>query len=155
MGRSLRCLLQVFAFHALAIASAIRAFVLQYRLGRVAIGDSGIITTRDPDFVRGADVAYYSYARLPIDQTPVLYPNVAPELVVEVRSPSQSLREMASKASEYLNAGVDVVIVVDPVSEMMAVYSQTELPRRCSFDEERTLGEILPGFSIKLREWLN
>ena len=34
-------------------------------LGRVVTNDSGIVTQRDPDTVRGADVAYYSYARLP------------------------------------------------------------------------------------------
>ena len=40
-------------------------FVEEHDLGRVMSNDSGVITERDPDTVRGADVAYYSYARLP------------------------------------------------------------------------------------------
>src|SRR5438309_10258431 len=56
-------------------------------LGHILINDAGIITARGPDSVRGADVAYYSYARLPRGPVPDSYSEVAPELVVEAKSP--------------------------------------------------------------------
>src|SRR5258708_18643824 len=40
-------------------------FVKQHNLGRTVITDSGVITERDPDSVRGPDVAYYTYERIP------------------------------------------------------------------------------------------
>src|SRR5262245_50406911 len=56
-------------------------------LGRILTNDSGVITERDPDTVRGADVAYFSYERLSKEVTPRVYPDVSPELVFEVMSP--------------------------------------------------------------------
>ena len=63
-------------------------FVDAREIGRVMCNDSGVITERDPDTVRGADVAYYSYARLPKGPLPTGYGPEVPELVVEVRSSS-------------------------------------------------------------------
>src|SRR5687767_111186 len=40
-------------------------FVQEHGLGRVLSNDSGVITERNPDSVRGADVSYYSYGRIP------------------------------------------------------------------------------------------
>src|SRR5882672_3601531 len=40
-------------------------FVAEHDLGRVMSNDSGVVTHRGPDTVRGADVCFYSYSRLP------------------------------------------------------------------------------------------
>src|ERR671927_217932 len=40
-------------------------FADEHRLGHVVVNDSGVVTERDPDTVRGADAAFYSYARVP------------------------------------------------------------------------------------------
>jgi hypothetical protein len=45
-------------------------FVDEFKLGRILISDSGINTKRDPDTVRGADIAFYSYARMPKGPAP-------------------------------------------------------------------------------------
>src|SRR6516165_1855375 len=58
--------------------------VEQNDLGYVLSNDAGVITERNPDTVRGADVAFYSFGRLPRGELPDHYPDVAPELVVEV-----------------------------------------------------------------------
>jgi Uma2 family endonuclease len=88
-------------------------FVESHQLGWVLNNDTGVITERDPDTVRGADVAYYSYARLPRGELPDRYPDVAPELVFEVRSPSDRWPQIFAKAAEYLEAGVLFVVVLD------------------------------------------
>lgn len=45
-------------------------FVADRQLGRILINDSGVVTEREPDTVRGADIAYYSYQRVPKDAQP-------------------------------------------------------------------------------------
>lgn len=49
-------------------------------LGRVLSNDTGVITERDPDTVRGADISFYSYARVPRGPLPDHYLDVAPDL---------------------------------------------------------------------------
>src|SRR6185312_9527003 len=67
-----------------AIASNITvllgSFVKQHDLGRTIITDSGVVTERDPDSVRGPDVAYYSYDRIAKTTSVRGYPDVAPDL---------------------------------------------------------------------------
>ena len=47
------------------IGRVVDAFVRARKLGRVMTNDSGVITERGPDTVRGADVCFYSFARIP------------------------------------------------------------------------------------------
>ena len=82
-------------------------------LGHVLSNDSGVITERNPDTMRGADVAFYSYASVPRGQLPSGYLEVAPELVLEVRPPGDRWSEIYSKAGEYTHAGVAAVVVLD------------------------------------------
>src|SRR5262245_50355518 len=60
----------------------------EHQLGRVVSNDACIITERGPDTVRGADVAFYSYARVPKGPAPATYAAIVPEAVFEVRSPN-------------------------------------------------------------------
>src|SRR5215475_1641950 len=53
------------------------------KLGRLVSNDGGIVTERGPDTVRGGDVAFYSYARIPPGPLPRGYLTVVPELVFE------------------------------------------------------------------------
>ena len=94
----------------------------ELQLGRVIRNDSGVITEHDPDTVRGPDVAFYSFAAIPPDLEPVGYPSVPPELACEVLFPSDRPGNAFSKVSEYLNAGVQVVLVVVPDRREVQVY---------------------------------
>ena len=89
-------------------------FVEGHDLGRVLSNDSGVITERDPDTVRGADVAYYSFARLPRGTLAAGLGPEVPELVVEVCSENDRWRDILEKVSEYLRSGVLAVVVLDP-----------------------------------------
>ena len=66
------------------------------------------------DSVRGGDVVFYSYTRLPRGPIPEGYLEVVPELVFEVRSPSDRWAKITAKVGEYLDAGVLVACVLDP-----------------------------------------
>ncbi|WP_435009417.1 Uma2 family endonuclease [Tundrisphaera lichenicola] len=119
-------------------------------LGRVMSNDSGVITERNPDTVRGADVAFYSYARLPKGPLPSGYGPEVPELVFEVRSSSDRWREILEKVAEYLKAGVLVVVVLDPEPQVAHVFGVDEPPRKLGATDELTLPGILEGFQVRV-----
>ncbi|MGL6096876.1 MAG: Uma2 family endonuclease, partial [Fimbriiglobus sp.] len=73
---------------------AVKSYVKQSKTGRVTV-ETGLVTGRDPDSVRGPDVAFWSFARLPADQYPAVYPTVAADLVAEVLSPGNTRRQIA------------------------------------------------------------
>jgi Uma2 family endonuclease len=130
---------------------AFDTYVRPRKLGRVVCGDAGVVTERGPDTVRGPDVAYYSYARVPAGELPDGYWPV-PELVAEVRSPTDRLGTLTAKVGEYLEAGVKVVCVLDPQRQSLAVYSSEEFPRVLSVADELTLPEVFTDFRVPIRQ---
>jgi Uma2 family endonuclease len=123
-------------------------FADEHRLGHLVVNESGIVTEHDPDTVRGADVAFYSYSRVPPGPFPSGYLDVLPEVVFEVRSPTDRWPQVLTKVGEYLEAGVGVVCVLDQVSESLQVYRADELPRTLHGEDELTLPDVLPGFGV-------
>jgi Uma2 family endonuclease len=135
------------------IAMQIAPHVRGQGLGRLVSNDSAIVTEHDPDSVRGGDVAYYSYTRVPQGPLPLGYLNVVPELVFEVRSPSDRWSRLIAKAMEYLEAGVSVVCLLDQVSETVQVYRAEELPRTLHGDDELHLPNILGDLRVPVRRF--
>jgi Uma2 family endonuclease len=133
------------------ITTRVGGFVDEHDLGHIVSNDSGIVTERDPDTVRGADVAYYSYQRVPKDQSPVGYPGMAPEVVFEVVSPFNPRMEVTRKTGEYLQAGVNVVCVVDPQFSAVNLHYPDRPARELRGDDPLTFAE-LPGFSLPVRK---
>ncbi|MEX2213332.1 MAG: Uma2 family endonuclease [Phycisphaeraceae bacterium] len=125
-------------------------YVDDHDLGRVFSNDSGIITERHPDSVRGADVAFYSYNRLPRGPLPDAYPPLAPEVVFEVKSPSDSVKQMTVKAGEYLDAGVLQVCLVDPSIQRVSVLSVNAEPFSLKEKELLTFPGTIPGLEIPI-----
>ena len=123
-------------------------FVEEHRLGWVFNNDTGVITERDPDTVRGADIAFYSYNRLPPGDLPDSYPAVAPELVIEVRSPGDRWPEVLAKVAEYLAAGVSVVLVLDDQRRVAHLFDDDGGHQMLGPDDELTLPQFLGAFRI-------
>ena len=132
------------------ITTLINPYVRGKGMGRIVSNDGGILTERDPDTVRGGDVAYYSYVRVPQGPLPAGYLDVVPELVFEVRSPTERWSRLITKAGEYLEAGVLVVCLLDQVSETLQVYRADELPRTLHADDELHLPDILGELRIQV-----
>ncbi|MFM9962058.1 MAG: Uma2 family endonuclease [Planctomycetaceae bacterium] len=132
----------------------ITAFVRQHHLGWVFSNDSGVITERDPDSVRGPDVAYCSYERLPKAARPQReYLDVAPELVVEVRTADDRWPALQAKVAEYLAAGVLTVCVLDAIAEFAVIYTADAAPRQLAGDDVVEFPEALPGFAARVCEF--
>lgn len=130
------------------VAFYLTQHVLSNDLGHVMTNDTSVIVERNPDTARGADVLFISYARLPKGTVPDGPLAVPPDLVVEVRSPSDRWPEILEKISEYLNAGVGVVVVLDPKSQSVSTYRPEERPHVFETGDDLTLPDLLPGFSV-------
>jgi Uma2 family endonuclease len=92
----------------------VRRFLDDRRIGHVVCNDAGVVTERSPDTVRGADVAFYSFAKLPQGPLPEGYSPVPPDAVFEVLSESDRWADVLRKVAEYLTAGVPAVYVFEP-----------------------------------------
>jgi Uma2 family endonuclease len=119
-------------------------------LGRVVTNDSGVVTERDPDTVRGPDVSYYSYKRVPKGALPEGYLDIAPDAAFEVLSPTDSWSATMAKVGELLNAGVLVVCVLDPQTESVTVWDNDGPPSVLKKGDTLTLPSILPGFELPI-----
>jgi Uma2 family endonuclease len=129
----------------------LKLFLRSNPIGRVVV-ESGLVTERDPDTVRGPDVSFWSAERLPLDQTPEVYPDVAADLCVEVLTPSSSRRDMNDKVREYLARGVRMVWVVDPEARSVTVHRQPDEGRVLLESATLTGEDVLPGFSCRVAE---
>lgn len=126
--------------------------VEQCDAGRTMCNDSFVVTHRNPDTVRGTDIHFFSYERLPRGPIPDEPLDVVPELVFEVRSPSDRLIRMIAKAIEYIEAGVVVVVIVDPQVQRLMIYRQ-DSTQELGIDDVLTLPDVLPGFSVPVRKF--
>jgi Uma2 family endonuclease len=130
-----------------------RRYLDDHPSGHLVSNDSGIITEHDPDTVRGADVAFYSYNRVPAGPLPQGYLPVAPELVFEIRSPTDRWGAILTKVGEYLQAGVAVVCVLDQTTERCHVYRNEEEIQEFLPDQDLTLPDVLPEFRVAVRRF--
>jgi Uma2 family endonuclease len=119
-------------------------------MGRVVGNDAGVITERDPDSVRGPDVAYYSYNRVPRGPLPNGLLPIAPELAFEVRSPNDRWSKLHVKVSEYLEAGVMAVCVVDDETKSVHLFHADHPTQVLKADDVFALPHILGDFHVKV-----
>lgn len=140
-------------YYCFRLAYLLGRFLEKSPLGRLPTNDSGVITRRDPDTVRGADVAFYSFSRLPHDAPlPETYSDIAPDLVCEVVSPSESSTMIDEKVDEYLQAGVSVVLVVDSRGKTVIAHRSEGRRQRFESGEALTLDDVLPDFVLSVDE---
>jgi Uma2 family endonuclease len=139
------------------VTAILHNFVRQHGLGRVFSNDTFTKTRvkEASETLRGPDVAFVSFARMPKGTIPQGPLPCAPDLAIEVRSPSDRIPELSAKATEFLEAGVTVVVVIDPETESLAVYREDEFPIRMHNSDVLTLPDVLPGFSIEVKKFFD
>lgn len=126
-------------------------FVRLHKLGHVRVGEVGIYIRRNPDTVRGADVAFISNERYAKIQSRSFI-DVAPDLIVEIMSPEDRWNEVTRKLEEYLGIGVRLVWIVDPETESIFAYRSMTDVRRFEKSEMLAAEDILPGFATPVEE---
>src|SRR5713226_4760694 len=118
-------------------------------LGRVVAGDAGFKLQSDPDTVRGADIAFVSWERFP-QPSPVGFPPLGPDLVVEVLSPADRPGETLAKVANWLSAGTRLVWVIDPDRRIARVYRQDGSEAIVTAEAALDGEDVVPGFSCRL-----
>ena len=93
------------------------------------------LTRNGRNWVPIPDLLYISNERLPDDWEEEGACSVPPDLAIEIISPGQTFGQMASKAQDYLNAGVLRVWVVDSKDRSITVFYPDKAPRTYRGDE--------------------
>lgn len=113
--------------------------------------DAGFLLERNPDTVLAPDVSFVAADRQWPDDA-LGSPAMAPDLAVEVRSPSNSRREIALKVEIYLRAGVRLVWVVDADARTVTVYAPDRPPRVLAVGDVLDGEDVLPGYRLPLAD---
>ncbi|HEY0371908.1 MAG TPA: Uma2 family endonuclease [Thermoanaerobaculia bacterium] len=132
------------------IARHLGNYVDDHQLGETAIAETGFVLQRGPDTVRCPDVSFVSTERL--IETDGFLPG-APDLAVEIMSPSDRVSEVSFKTSQYLHAGTRAVVVVDPAKRIMYVNraSGSDVVTQTATDILE-VDEVVPGWKMPLSE---
>jgi len=132
------------------VQSILRDFVRARSLGKVFPSDTGYLLARDPDVLRGPDASYVRADRLKDIDLDQHIPG-APDLAVEVVSPSDSAQDLNKKVKQYLNAGCQVVWVVYPLTREVEVFEAGGSMRRLTEEDSLEAPDLLPGFRHPVR----
>lgn len=146
------------ALHAVCtnrLAHALTQFVERHGLGLVFPQDSGFLLARNPDTVRATDVAFVRASRLGPQGIPDGYWPGAPDLAVEVISPSDRESAVEAKMAAYFAAGTELAWVVHPRKQMVIVLHPDGRRETLGATDTLTGGEIVPGFAVRVSDVLN
>jgi Uma2 family endonuclease len=123
-------------------------FVEARGLGEV-FGEAGYVLARNPDTARGPDISFVSRERLS-DFDDRHFFSGAPDLAIEILSPSNRRGEMHAKVADYLAAGTRLVWVVDPERKTVTTYRTLLAPVRLEVPAILEGDDVLPGLSVPL-----
>ena len=104
----------------------------------------------DPEQVRKPDASYIRPGRL--SELPEGFLEIAPDLAVEVVSPTDRYRDVEDKAEEYLEAGVAVVWVINPSNRSVRIFRRDTRPEQLGPNDDLTAEDIMPGFSCRVAD---
>lgn len=136
---------------AVKLATLLQNFVDTHQLGEVMV-ESGFLLATNPDTVRGPDVSFLAKDKIPAEGLPDGYIHGAPNLAVEIVSPSDTASDIQAKVQDYLEYGVQLVWVVYPQQQVVIVHHPDGTAQ--TLDQNDTLrGEtVLPNFSCQIAD---
>ena len=129
----------------------IDAYASERGLG-ITFVELGCVLNVEPPTVRGPDIAFVATERVPLEGVPVGFWRGAPDLAVEIVSPSSRAAEIREKVLEYIAAGSRLVWVVDPATRSVATYRSRRDIRLLTEDDVLEGGDVLPGFRRSISE---
>jgi Uma2 family endonuclease len=128
--------------------------VERHSAGVVVVGDVGFVLQLpgDPERVRAPDVAFVSRQRLPASGLPEGFFIGAPDLAVEVLSPTDNPVEVQQKIRDYLEAGTRLVWLFAPRPKTVTVYRPDGSAQLLREHEALSGEDVLPGLTVPLAE---
>jgi Uma2 family endonuclease len=127
-------------------------FLFERGKGYLTVNDSGVILERDPDTVRGPDVAFYEDANTFAELHPK-YGEVPPRIAIEVLSPNDRANKVLRKISDYLRCGVGLVWVIDPEIRTVTVHYPGKAQVELAENQELSGEDVLPGFRCRIADF--
>lgn len=140
------------SYIAVRIVLRLGAHVEAHNMGRVLGADGGYIIGRDPDTVRVPDVSFVGKARLAETADLGRLIAGAPDLAVEVLSPTDRGPDSERKCLEYLAAGTKLVWLVFPELRRIHVYRSAKEIEVLTDEDTLTAEPVVPGFSCPVAE---
>ncbi len=137
---------------AMRLGILLGAYVIDHRLGETFAAETGFILRLNPDTVRAPDAAFVAADRLPGGEPPIGFVELAPDLAVEVLSPSDRPGEVAEKVEDWLRAGTRLGWVIDPATRSATVHRSLDDVQELSEDDRLDGEQVVPGFSCALGE---
>lgn len=119
--------------------------------GRTVAEWAILLKRQGKDWTPLPDVTYISYERLPKSWKRNEACPVPPELVIEIISPDQTMKEFEDKAKDYFDAGVSRVWVVDPEAINIRVFLSPESSKVYA-DTTAIVDTLLPGLELTVRQ---
>ncbi len=139
--------------YASRLIHALVDFVDEQDLGEVYTAEPGFVLKPEPEaIVRAPDVAYVRKDRIPPPDEQTGFWPVAPDLVVEIVSPSDTADDIQSKVQDYLDAGTRLIWVVYPPTKTVVEYRKRGGLPRLGIDDALQGNDVLPGFSYPLKQ---
>ena len=132
------------------VGALLRNHIKPNKLGRL-FGESGVLLREKPDVLFGPDIAFYAAGKGSGHET---YFVGGPDLVVEIRSPSNTQRQITEKIDIYFRYGTRLAWVVDLIARRVVVHVPDAAARVLEEDETLDGGDVLPGFSCKVADLL-
>jgi len=117
--------------------------------------ESSFLIARNPDTVRIPDIALVTQERINASGIPRTFYAGAPDLAVEVISPSERAAEIEAKITEYLLAGTQIVWVVQPMTRTVTVHVPNQSPRLLTVNDTLDAGDLIPELALPVRDILS
>lgn len=118
-----------------------------------SVGPEGGFTIElRPDTVRAPDISFVAKGRIPEGQKRRGFPTIAPDFIVEVRSPGDSWSTLVQKADQFFAAGTRMALLLEP-DQFGEVHRPGQQPLRLSLDDVFDGADVLPGFTCRIADF--
>lgn len=117
---------------------------------RACCNNSFVLVKRNPDTVRGPDVALYSHEQLAKGKSQGGLLLSVPDVVVEVVAESEVYLDAFRNVPEYLIVGVRVIVVFYLKSQAVNIFRDDAPPETIRLSDTLTIPDVLPGFTVPL-----
>jgi Uma2 family endonuclease len=123
-----------------------------HKLGHVYAAGTGFQLDWNPDTVRAPDVAFVSQQR--VEEVGLVrgYWPGAPDLAVEVISPSDTYTEVQDKVLTWLDAGTQMVVVLNPRQQTVTVYRSLSDITILTKSDTLDGNDVVPGWTLPIAD---
>jgi Uma2 family endonuclease len=137
---------------AINVTTPLDQHVRAHNLGTVYAAETGFKLASNPDVVRAPDVAFIRRERVEeVGNVEGYWPG-APDLAIEVISPSDTYTDVQEKIFDWLEAGARMVIAVNPRTRAVTVYRSLTDIVVLSENDVLEGGDVVPGWTVPVRD---